>query len=316
MNDLRAVSFVALLGVVLPGPAAFAHSLPLGDGKVSTSPKKGYVYSCSQDFSRNVGAHASGDWINESAGTWDPERKPVVDGAVRWSGEISMATGNATRVIRGNGLPMAHTTGEYPISSADDAYQYDRNPNAISEQTIQLSIPLVPEMASQPSCVPMGMVAIAISGVPIFNAIDERGDDAPAHEIQDTCNGHPQQSGQYHYHNLSSCLTDTRSGPNGTSDLLGYSLDGFGIYGMYENGEKLTTSDLDECHGRTSTVMWNGEPVNMYHYVFTEDYPYSIGCFKGTVDPSLVQATGGRSGNVTQQQPRSQPQDKKPPRRN
>ena len=28
--------------------------------------------------------------------------------------------------------------------------------------------------------------------------------------------------------------------------------------------------------------MWHGNKVSMYHYVLTEEYPYTVGCFKGT----------------------------------
>ena len=45
---------------------------------------------------------------------------------------------------------------------------------------------------------------------------------------------------------------------------------------------ELTDADLDACHGRVSPVMWNGKRVAIYHYVLTREYPYTIGCFKGT----------------------------------
>ncbi len=278
---------------------AYAHSLPLGDGKVSSSAKKGYVYSCQTRFRETgIGAHASGDWLDEQGRSWNPELKPIVDGSVKWPSEVSISLDGNMRVISGNGLPN-HETGQFPVSRSDDAYQYDRNPNRISEQNILLRLPANPQIADQPTCVPMGMIGFATSGVAIFNALDAGGRDAPAHEIQDKCDGHPQQGGVYHYHNLSSCLSDTRSGPGGTSDLLGYALDGFGIYGSYEKGRKLTSKDLDECHGRTSKVMWNGKVKDVYHYVFTEDYPYTVGCFKGKV---TVKTTMGREGGGRMQQ--------------
>lgn len=40
-----------------------AHALPLGDGKVSEVPMRGYVYSCMQRF-RGGGAQHVGDWIH------------------------------------------------------------------------------------------------------------------------------------------------------------------------------------------------------------------------------------------------------------
>jgi hypothetical protein len=59
-------------------------------------------------------------------------------------------------------------------------------------------------------------------------------------------------------------------------------LDGFGIYGPRgEGGKRLSNADLDVCHGHSHTVLWDGQMVTMYHYHFTDEYPYTIGCFKG-----------------------------------
>ena len=55
----------------------------------------------------------------------------------------------------------------------------------------------------------MGPVGVLISGAYLFNALDGRGEDAVAHEIQDACQGHPEPQGAYHYHNLTSCLADS-----------------------------------------------------------------------------------------------------------
>ncbi|WP_404402486.1 YHYH protein [Pelagibacterium halotolerans] len=293
--------------------SAFAHPIVIGDGKIATSPRTGYVFSCVQQFSSNAGAHATGDWIDEAAGTWDPDLKPVVDGSVNWPSQISITVDGDKRVVRANGLPD-HPTGVYPISSSDDAYQYDRNPNAISGQDVLLSLSANPQLTSSPSCLPLGMVGFALNGTAIFNALDARGDDAPAYEIQDACNGHPEATGEYHYHNLSPCLTDTRSGPNGHSDLLGYALDGFGIYGMYDEGSAmLYSSGLDECHGHVGPVMWDGVAVEIYHYHFTEDYPYTVGCFAGQDVVSLSRGGGAGDGQGNAPGGNRQPP---PPRRN
>jgi hypothetical protein len=87
-------------------------------------------------------------------------------------------------------------------------------------------------------------------------------------------------SGTYHYHSLTSCLADPGSGH---SALLGYARDGFGIYGVRgETGAIVTDADLDECHGHTHAITWNGQSVSMYHYHATYEYPYTLGCFRGT----------------------------------
>ena len=104
------------------------------------------------------------------------------------------------------------------------------------------------------------------------------GRDAVAHEVQDLCSGHPEPRGTYHYHGPTPCLP----GETQNEQLIGYAIDGFGIYSMYDaQGTELTDADLDACHGRTSIVQWDGKPQNIYHYVLTREYPYTIGCFMG-----------------------------------
>jgi hypothetical protein len=36
------------------------------------------------------------------------------------------------------------------------------------------------------------------------------------------------------------------------------------------------------CHGRTSVVPWHGKNVKVFHYDMTYEFPYSVGCFRGT----------------------------------
>ncbi len=69
--------------------------------------------------------------------------------------------------------------------------------------------------------------------------------------------------------------------------IAGYALDGFGIFGAFENGSSLMSSDLDECHGHVHAIVWNGVPTSMYHYHVTDDAPYTLGCFRGT--PSSIE---------------------------
>jgi hypothetical protein len=54
----------------------------------------------------------------------------------------------------------------------------------------------------------------------------------------------------------------------------------------------LTTNDLDECHGITSTITLDGQPVETYHYVMTQDFPYSTSCFRATATQPPGQAAG------------------------
>ena len=282
-----------LSGLMLAFPLA-AHELPLGDGKLSSTPRAGYLMSCVTHW-RGGRVH-SGPWIQGDA--WDPAEKPEVEGNVDWpASRISILVQGPWRVISANNLPD-HATGRFPISPEDPAFQYDRNPNSIEPQEILLRLPKNPQLADMPSCVPMGMIGFTTDGVAIYNAVDAGGLDAAAHEVQDTCNGHPQRQGQYHYHSPSPCMPNEK-----TSGLVGYALDGFGIYGMRnpETGKLYQDSDLDACHGLTSMVEWNGRKVKMYHYVLTAEYPYTVGCFRGSVNrdnlsPRQVRQMNGHQG--------------------
>ncbi|MEX3011673.1 YHYH protein [Hoeflea sp. TYP-13] len=261
--------------------AAAGHDIPLGDGKISNQPKSGFVYSCQQRFDPNApGAHASGSWLGKT--TWDPEKKPYVQGSVDWPAEISITREGDKRIVKANNLPT-HPTGIFPIQRSDPAYKYDRNHGRITAQNILLEMPAVPKIAANPSCVSMGMIGFSVTNAAMYNALDARGEDAPAHEMQDKCGGHPQQSGQYHYHNMTPCVDDTRSQPGGHSDQVGFALDGFGVFGKFgEKGKKLKNADLDACHGHSHTIEWDGEKRKLYHYHMTDEYPYSIGCYMGT----------------------------------
>lgn len=292
---LTAVTAVAMGGVSLGAATTSATaptSLPIGDGKVTTSgPRRGYVYSCGTGFGSaggppggppgGGGAQVEGPWIHGS--TYDRTAKATVDGSVQWrNAKLRTKSNSKRRTFSGNGLPTWGTTGEFPVSSGDDAYQYDRNPNSIRSQAVSYSLPSHPRAASKPSCLPMGAIGIARNGVAIFNALDALDRDAVAHEVQDSCGGHPQQSGEYHYHDIPSCLTKGES-KNRASGLVGYALDGYPIYGPRgAHGKLLSNDDLDACHGQVSKVYFEGRWQRIYHYNATLEYPYTLGCFHGT----------------------------------
>lgn len=252
--------------------------LPLGDGKRSTAPEAGSVFACQTTFGPAGGAFRDGPWIRAD-GTWDPAEKLHVQGSVAWPGQYEARVEGGGRVITTNGVPAQATTGVFPVAADDPAYQYDRNPNAIRARAMTLTVPARPAPAAGAACVNMGAIGVLTDGVALFNALDAQGRDAAAHEVLDGCDGHPERTGQYHHHEVPSCLMARASG---RSTLVGYALDGFGIYvERGPNGRLLTNADLDPCHGRTSPVAWDGETVELYHYVATAEYPYTVGCFRG-----------------------------------
>lgn len=266
-----------------PDPAR----LPIGDGKLSSAPEVGKVWSCTTEFGGG-GAFKDGPWIRGD-GSFDFTAKAVVDGAVEWPHQLSITLAGSIRSVTGNDLPR-HATGTYPVSPQDDAYQYDRNPNRIAAQTVTWSLPAVPEAAAAASCVGLGPVGVMLTGAYVFNGLDALGRDAVAHEIQDGCQGHPERNGSYHYHSLSLCAEDKGEGH---SALVGYALDGFGIFGRRgEDGRELASADLDACHGHSHDIDWDGRRRAMFHYHATLDYPYTVGCYRG----APIRAGGGGGG--------------------
>ncbi|MBO6718028.1 MAG: YHYH protein [Rhizobiaceae bacterium] len=306
---------IAAFAVTVAG--ALAHDvdltrLPVGDGRVSSSPQAGWVWACRVN-PQGGGAHQQGPWFNGD-GTYDLTAKAIVPGNVMWNPKFSITEQGDSRVFSTNDLPN-HGTGVYPIGRNTDAYKYDRNPNSISEQNISFTVPANPALAS-PGCAP-GAVGVLISGSVLFNPLDEPGRDAVAWETQDRCQGHPQMTGVYHYHSVSTCV-DTETLANGHSALVGYAIDGFGIFGRKGvGGETLVSADLDECHGHTHEIEWDGRTVDMYHYHATWDFPYTIGCLRGSYDASVARllgggGTGGRAGATRPNQP---PRRQAPPPR-
>jgi len=265
--------------------------LPLGDDHyVTQGPRKGFIYLCRVPPEMEGGAQFEGPWIHGEG--WNPSDKPAVAGRVEWPDArfYNILSGDA-RVLSGNGLPISHPTGMFPIQSADPAARYDRNPNHITAQSLSDTLPASPVYSETPFC--MGMeVGMMLSGVPLLNGFDAGLRDAAAHEVQDSCGGHPQKSGQYHYHSLSACFKDASE-----KTVLGYALDGFPITGpMVAPGKYLTTDDLDECHGLTSEITEDGRARVTYHYVMTPDFPYSVSCFRAR--PVRVGPSGsGPGGN-------------------
>ncbi len=288
--------FFVLVGGVLAmtglglGTVAYATSqasttvsptvIPLGDGHVSSHPKKGYVDSCTTTFPP-APPSTTPPWINTSNHTWNSDAKVAVQGSVSWpTASYSVTVTGTTRQIRTNDLPVDHTTGVFPIAATDPAHAYDGNPNHIAADPISWNLPADPVAARHPSCTNLGPIGVLDDGVVLYNALDGNGRDAAAHEVLDSCGGHPDQADRYHHHDVPPCILDKATG---RSTLVGYAIDGYGIYvERNANGTLLTDSKLDKCHGRTSTVMWNGRETRIYHYDATLEYPYTVGCYHGT----------------------------------
>jgi hypothetical protein len=249
--------------------------LPIGDGALSSQAEQGKVWPCRTEGFGTRRTHG-GPWIRED-GTFDFQNKPAAGGAVNWPHDLTIRLEGNSRLVEGNALP-SHPTAVFPKPATDPTYRYSPNPHPIRAQKVLIELPALPETAASAYCVPLGPVGVLLTGGFVFNALDANGQDAVAHEIQDSCQGHPAQNGSYHYHNMTTCLDDAGTGH---SPLMGYAFDGFGIFGKRgEDGQTLTNAELDECHGHEHEISWDGKAVDLYHYHATWEYPYTVGCLR------------------------------------
>jgi hypothetical protein len=136
------------------------------------------------------------------------------------------------------------------------------------------SIPLQPVYASTPLSTTnnfmKGAVALAVNGVPIFNALNNRGEDSYVIGELDQWGGHCGRGDDYHYHAAPLHLSTVS-----VLKAIAFALDGFAVYGAKEpDGTTMLT--LDTNHGHE----WKGN----YHYHGTTNYPYVIGAMKGKVN--------------------------------
>lgn len=160
----------------------------------------------------------------------------------------------------------------YEAYNGDNA-AFNLNPNRISEQNIVFTIPLNPSAANTNEATPLGPMGISRNGVVFFNQYAGPNNQALTNEINsfDQFLGHPQNSGQYHYHIEPTFLT----GEFGMDAFLGLLSDGFPVYGPMENGSAITNDDLDDFHGHTSAT--TEFPEGIYHYHITDADPYLNG---------------------------------------
>jgi hypothetical protein len=185
-----------------------------------------------------------------------------------------MSVSGDTRTIQVNNLPVDNNIGNWPMTAYSLLTAIDRNPGVPAARSYTFSLPTNPAPAATQGCVSLGAIGVTLNGVVLYNAIDGRGNDALAHEIVDIHGGHPAMS-DYHYHFVPERL-DNDKGSDGHSGIIGYIRDGFPIHGYYGvGGVELRNSDLDVCHGHTHGTLG-------YHYHATLEYPYTIGCYRGT----------------------------------
>ncbi|MCZ1008046.1 YHYH protein [Streptomyces lydicus] len=305
------------VAAVAPHPVRAADDVPGGqDGTLITrlrTPSTGTsIASPARDtlFACKGGTLTRPDrpWI-DAHGVIDVLKRPFVSGTMHWHKDLRVTTTATTRRFQGNGLP-GHPTGRFPVQKGTPAYPYYAQipahgyPSAaeipIKPWDLDVTVPRDPSPQAQPTCIDQLTTGMALAGgtfhLEVATDAEDRPVDPNAALPLDRCWGHPYDT-QYHYHGPSQTCFDSKlshgsANPRSPhSPLVGYAIDGFGVFGPRgEDGKIVTNRDLDVCHGHTHAIMWDGKRVVMYHYHLNGEYPYSIGCFRGT--PVTVPGSG------------------------
>ena len=201
----------------------------------SVSPESETTLAGFDEFASTVSVMRDGDWwLVESNGL--PAHNMMV-GITSWQQQVPTpqpyAGANAWRI------PAQPTVAEVPVSARTALYR--------------------------------GAIALAANGVPIFNALNNRGDDAFLFGELDKWGGHAGRADDYHYHIAPLHLADKV----GKDKPIAFALDGFPIYGETEpDGSRVRS--LDEFNGHFDA---NGA----YHYHGTRTYPYINGGLRGVI---------------------------------
>ncbi|MFK7792835.1 MAG: YHYH protein [Devosiaceae bacterium] len=220
-------------------------------------------------------------------------------GSVEAAANISITSNGAVRTITADGLPD-HAPGQFPNAN---------NPNSISAQSYQFSMPTNPTVGSATS-VDRYVFGVALNGVifdpataEFWNNDRSSGWNYEAFGPQtrslglDSSNAHVQPNGAYHYHGLPDGLYD-RLVNSGTPTLIGYAADGFPIYGplSYADADNASSAlvEMESSYVLRSGTRQSG-PGGAYDGTYTADWVYAAG--SGTLD-----ACNGRVG-VTAEYP-------------
>lgn len=196
----------------------------------------------------------------------------------RFASAVTITVEGSNVVLKSNGVPD-HKSPYWGVGNAMYEAPHSGmipNPNLIVSQSLTLRVPASPAVAGSSSDTPLGPIGMAINGVPLFNQYAAGRSPLNGEIISfDRYNGHPQNTGQYHYHLEPLWLTSS----NGASSLIGVLLDGFPVYGP-KDPDGSTPSNLDSCNGHTHATA--DVPAGIYHYHATTTVPYLSGCYKGT----------------------------------
>jgi hypothetical protein len=206
------------------------------------------------------------------------------------------------------------------VSKGLPDHAYQDPPGGIAEQSYRYDIPLAPTVntsrANKPCATDkrgaLGLKGLALNGVAIYQPLNNELRDpfspptgyTPEHV--DYCGAH---GVDYHYHRNPECLFGLyyqgklTTGPLGVatdsnqvqsslahgdwakpSGIIGFSIEGFPIYGPYADAAGNPHTGLDACNGKRAA------DGSYAYYATLGRFPYLIGCEGPGADPATMTA--------------------------
>ncbi len=187
--------------------------------------------------------------------------------------------------VDSEGIP-SHEIGPWP-----------GNPNVATGRNWTWRLPRNPQAATSPTETPLGQIGTMVNGVPMFNTKDGRTylnrgvweQDAVYFEGQtmDVGIGHPQISGDYHYHSYPELLAKQQGdSPRDHSPILGFAFDGFPVYGPYGYANPDGTGGLKRMESgyqlrsmTTRQSLPDGTQLSQYYWGPNVSNQYPLGCY-------------------------------------
>ncbi len=220
--------------------------------------------------------------IDEAGGIWN------------WDGPhagLYRVNGDFLRMLKGLGYAFYEPEGRVHV--ADPGKGRPAAANACLEATLDKAVtmtillPQTPVMAARASRLGVvNKVGLGLDGIPIFS-------DAPSvlhtghMPALDTCGGHVDPGGWYHWHTTSSDIKTVYDRNHIDADcvlrqapdaLFGYAFDGVPIYGSADHDRTIPTN-LDACNGHVGPT--REVQAGTYHYHAALRFPNLPGCLSG-----------------------------------
>jgi hypothetical protein len=226
-------------------------------------------------------------WRANIDGTKGKSNDPGIHATVsQFDADITSTVFTASYVYIGaEGIP-SHEIGPWP-----------GNPNIATGRDWTWRVPRDPQPATNPTETGLGQIGTMVNGVPMFNAKDGRSyrnrgvweQDAIYFEGQtmDVGIGHPQASGNYHYHSYPELLAMQQGdSPRDHSPILGFAFDGYPVYGPYGYANANGTGGLKRIESsyrpRNITVrdtLPDGTQLSGYYHGPNVSAQFPLGCF-------------------------------------